>query len=116
MYFSKETDPAIDFSKVNLSILARLEGARTFAGVPFRISSHYRTPEHSVSVGGRSNSAHTKIPCTAFDITYSGGEMLYRIVRGAIHAGFTRIGINPHNLHVHIDCEESLPAPRLWIE
>ena len=116
MFFSKETDPAIDWEKVNHSIMSRLEEARRIAGVPFHISSHYRTPEHSVEVGGKLNSAHTKNPCTAFDITYTDNFQLFQIVLGAMRAGFQRIGINPRNHHVHIDLEDSLPHPRLWIE
>ena len=115
-YFTPEGDPKIDFSKVDKDALLRLEQAREKAGVPFKITSHYRTPEHSVAVGGFSKDAHTQIPCTAFDIAYSTTYEVYKIVTALLSAGFQRIGINAKNKHIHVDAETSFPTPRLWIE
>lgn len=36
----------------------------------------------------------------------------YLIVRGALGAGFTRIGV--YDRHVHLDCDPDLPPRVLW--
>lgn len=116
MYFSPETDKAIDWDKVDKTALAMLEKARSIAAMPFVITSNYRTPEHSVEVGGIKDDAHTRTPCAAFDVAYSNTFEVYKIVTAALAAGFQRIGINAKNKHVHLDNETSLPLPRIWIE
>ena len=115
-YFSPETDPGIDFERADPNALIMLDVARGIAGVPFKVTRSYSTPEHSVAVGGKADDAHTKVPTKAFDIEYWDTLSLWSIVMGCIKAGFTRIGINYLNHHVHADCELSLPNPRLWIE
>ena len=50
--------PSHEGSGVNMdsSFLAKLEEAREIAGIPFRITSGYRTKEHNTYVGGVPNS------------------------------------------------------------
>lgn len=116
MFFTPEKDTKIDFNNVDKDALLRLEQARGFANIPFVITSSYRTPEHSVEVGGSNSDAHTKTPCTAFDIAFSNTYEVYLIVTSLLKAGFNRIGINALNKHVHCDTESTLPTPRIWIE
>ena len=117
-YFTPTTDPKIDFSKVDVLSLLMLERARSISKIVFKITSHYRIPDHSVDVGGSMTDAHTRIPCGAFDIAYSNSKDLYMILDGVVRAGFKRIGVNNHNFHVHVDNESSdhFPSPRFWIE
>ncbi|HEY5139295.1 MAG TPA: D-Ala-D-Ala carboxypeptidase family metallohydrolase [Methylococcales bacterium] len=113
-YFTPETDPAIDFDKVDKPTLSMLNQARDKAGIPFIITSHYRTPQHSMEVGGLPNDAHTEIPCTAFDISCTSGRELFAIVKAALDAGFKRVGLN--HSHVHVDRSSKLPLNVLWVE
>ena len=113
-YFTKETDPKIDFEKVDHSALTMLEIARDIAGIPFKITSTYRTPEHSEEVGGFKGDAHTEIPCTAFDIACVDSVSRYRIVNACFYAGFKRIGFN--KVHVHVDASLTKPQGVLWLE
>lgn len=115
-YFTPENDPKIDFTKVDKAALARLEIARGKAGVPFVITSNYRTPEHSEEVGGFKDDAHTKNPCSAFDIACVDGNSRFRIVQALLAAGFNRIGINTKNNHVHVDADVTKPMNVLFIE
>jgi zinc D-Ala-D-Ala carboxypeptidase len=115
-YFTKEVDLKIDWDRVDPVALDQLNLARHVAGVPFRITSHYRTPEKSLAVGGSPTDAHTQVPCGAFDIAYTNTLESYRIVRGLIFAGFPRVGINARNRHIHADVSTSLPSPRFWVE
>jgi zinc D-Ala-D-Ala carboxypeptidase len=114
-YFS-EKDKAIDFKKVDMETLEKLDRARGFAGVPFKITSNYRTPEHCIDIGSKPDSAHTEIPCTAFDIAAGSANSMYFIVKGLYEAGFTRIGLNVKNGHVHVDDSPNKPPYVLFIE
>lgn len=113
-YFSKEIDTEIDFDKVDQTTLTMLNKAREEAGIPFNITSHYRTPGHSLDVGGLINDAHTEIPCTAFDISCNSGRELITIIKSVLNAGFDRIGLN--HSHVHVDNSTKLPRNVMWIE
>lgn len=115
-HFTKESDPKLNFEKVDPHALEMLEAAREAAGVPFRITSSYRTPEHTLEVGGLNGDAHTEDPCTSFDIAWADTLQLARIIDGLHIAGFERIGVNPFNFHVHADDSPKLPRPRFWVE
>lgn len=102
-YFSPLNDRKIDWEKVDLDSIVLLDHARDIAGVPFQITSSYRTPERSVLVGGSKTDAHTEIPCTAFDIycNWAGGKWnsraAFKIIAALIQVGFKRIGVNGKN-------------------
>ena len=115
-FFHPDTDPKIDWSKVDQNAIEMLDVAREHAAIPFRITSHYRTPEHSLTVGGSNTDAHTEDPCSAFDIAFTNTLELHSIISGLMVAGFERIGINIFNHHVHADNSEKLPTPRIWVE
>lgn len=113
-HFSQDTDKSINWDKVDLEALEKLDNARAIAKIPFVITSNYRSPEHSVSVGGSLTDAHTEIPCTAFDLRCSTATQRLIMVKALLEAGFTRIGFN--NNHIHIDCSKTLPQNVIWIE
>jgi hypothetical protein len=115
-HFSPETDPKIDFPNMDEMALLMIDDARSKAGIPFSITSTYRTPEHSVEVGGSGKDAHTEHPCSAFDIAYSSKPERARIIFACHDSGFIRIGINEKNGHVHVDNSPNLPSPAFWIE
>ena len=113
-YFDKQHDPMIDWSRVDPVALGMLSTAREIAEVPFKITSTYRDPEHSISVGGSLTDAHTENPCTAFDIGCGDARTRFKIIKGLIAAGFKRIGINQY--HVHVDNSKTHDQEVFWIE
>jgi|ERR1043166_2062350 hypothetical protein len=115
-YFNPATDPKINFLKMTDESLGMLEKAREIAGVPFVVSSSYRTPEHSIEVGGLNNDAHTEDLCSAYDIKYSDHSVRAKILYGLVMAGFRRIGVNKINHHIHVDNSTKLPKPAFWLE
>lgn len=122
-FFHPDEDRAIDWEKVGLNALKALDNARAIAGIPFKVTSNYRTPEHSVEVGGTGTDAHTEKPCSAFDIDCGGflGKKLdstkaFKIIFSCFLSGFTRIGINAKNSHIHVDMSKNLPNRVFWIE
>ena len=82
-------------------LLIMLDNARSIAGVPFRITSGYRTKQHNKKVGGVNGSSHTK--GLAVDIAVLSGSMRYRILDALFSVGFNRIGISSNFIHCDID-------------
>lgn len=119
-YFSRLNDPKIDFSKVDLEAITLLDHARGIAGVPFIVTSNYRTPQHSLEEGGFQNDAHTEVPTTAFDLYCMrpngkwNSQAAFKIVPALIQAGFNRIGCGDG--HIHADRSKVLPQNVLWLE
>ena len=105
------TSEFIQFSKMQPALLEKLDKARDIAGIPFHITSSYRSPEYNSIVGGVANSAHVR--GYAVDIRCLDSESRFKIVYGAFCAGFPRIGIGKN--FVHLDCDPSLPSPCIWL-
>lgn len=98
-------------SDINDVSLSRLDRARGYAGIPFILTSAYRSPDHEKSKGRSGNGAHTR--GRAFDISCRNNADRFTIVWSALKAGFTRIGIA--KTFVHLDDDMSLPNPRIWL-
>lgn len=95
---------------INPDSLKRLNRAREIAGIPFIVTSAYRSPEHNKRVGGAPDSAHLR--GRAFDIRCNNTRERYCIIHGALAAGFTRIGVGKS--FVHLDDDPSLPQCVIW--
>lgn len=97
--------------KMDYFFLKRLDRARGFAGIPFKINSGYRTKKHNKKVGGVEDSSHVK--GLAVDIKIKTSEERYIIVKALIRAGFDRIGIGES--FIHVDADESKQSPVIWV-
>lgn len=116
-YFNPEVDKKIDWEKVHIPSLIKLDKARDISGIAYHISSNYRTPERDKQLAGFTG-AHIEIPCSAFDIPYSTPHELFLILKGLFMAGFNRIGYDPTpgNLHVHCDGSLTRAQEVFWNE
>ena len=114
-YFSDEEfercSPSCKKEQCNADSLYRLDRAREIAGVPFVLSSAYRSREHEISKGRSGNGAHTE--GRAFDIRCSSSRERWLIVYAAMVSGFTRIGIA--NTFVHLDDSPNLTQSVIWL-
>lgn len=113
-YFDEEEfkcDGVICFDKMEPSFIHRLEAARKIAGIPFVITSSWRSVKRNKDVGGKDNSAHLR--GLAVDIKCNNNLNRMVIVRALVSAGFDRIGISDR--FIHVDADDSLPHPRLWL-
>jgi uncharacterized protein YcbK (DUF882 family) len=84
--------------------LQMLDDAREFAGVPFKITSGFRTPEHSHAIGSNDKSSHCK--GLAADIACGGSRERMEIIIALLTVGFDRIGIGDGFIHVDADVEK----------
>ena len=90
--------------------LMKLDLARGNAGIPFTITSGYRTKEHNAKVGGVSDSSHTL--GLAADISCNNSKDRLLIVSSLLRAGFNRIGIA--NTFIHVDLDYNKVQNVIW--
>lgn len=90
-----------DFSKMDKSFLKKLDKARGIAGIPFKLTSTYRSPAYNKKIGGVNGSSHTK-GC-AVDISCTRSRDRFIIITALLAVGFTRIGISDNFIHVDSD-------------
>ena len=99
---------------MDLSFVKRLDQARHFAGIPFIITSGYRSIKHNEKVKGVMNSCHCEIPCKAADILTSNSHSRYRIIRSLMDVGFTRFGIGENFIHVDSTVSKKKAHELIW--
>lgn len=92
------------------STLVKLAKARELAGIPFVISSGYRTEAHNYKVGGVLKSAHTR--GYAVDIAAENGRARLLMIEALLKAGFNRIGVAKS--FVHVDDDPDKPSKVMW--
>ncbi len=110
-----------EIKNLDLEFVAMLDRARHKAGIPFVITSGFRSPEDNFNAGGVQGSSHTK--GLAVDLRCHSSTELWHILDGLFSAGFTRIGIY-HRLqdnlimpaHVHVDASLDLPQNVTWLK
>ena len=98
-------------NNMDVDFLDMLDKAREFAGIPFVITSGYRTQAHNRQVGGKADSSHLQ-GCAA-DIACGTSRDRFLIVTALLHAGFDRIGIAGD--FVHVDCDWEKHAALVWV-
>lgn len=115
MYTPKYFSPT-EFSRLGCSIadmreelLYKLDCLREQLHHPITITSAYRTKEHELSKGRSGKSAHTR--GYAVDIAIPDNEYRFNVLKYAIPL-FSRIGVGSN--FIHLDCDVSLPYPRVW--
>ena len=98
-------------NKMQPEFLRMLDRSREIAGVPFKITSGYRTKEHNKLVGGVSRSSH--LTGWAADISCIDNRTRYHILSALIQVGFCRIGLA--QTFVHVDDDPTKPADVWWL-
>ena len=93
--------PTTDGGKMCIDFLHKLDEARELAGVPFKITSGYRSPQHNLDVGGRVGSSHIK--GLAVDIACVNSHQRQKILTALIQVGFKRVGIGKSFIHTDLD-------------
>lgn len=97
--------------------MQRLQQARTAAGVPFTITSGYRTAEHHEHLrrlGYKTGRRSAHLLGLAADIACSDSHHRAIIVGALMAAGFTRLGLAGSFIHVDADDARKV-SPAIWL-
>lgn len=98
-------DEAGSGKKMDEEFLLMLNEAREEAGIPFIITSGYRTKQHNEDVGGVADSSHLK--GLACDIASMDSRTRFLIVGALLEVGFNRIGIAGTFIHIDLDRDKT---------
>ena len=100
----------IEFN-MDKDFLSKLDDAREFANIPFKINSAYRTEEHNKSIGGSPNSSHIK--GLAVDISAKDSRTRFKVLEALINVGFNRIGVA--STFIHVDDDKDKSSDVIWV-
>ena len=103
--------PACSLQDMKQSAMSKLDTAREIAGIPFVITSAYRSPDYDRKKGRSGTGAHTL--GRAIDIRCHTSGNRFRIVEALIKSGFKRIGIAPG--FIHADDSEAHAQEVSWL-
>ena len=103
-------------SKMDGYFMEMIEALREELGFPFIVTSAYRCPQHPVEAPKKLSGAHST--GQAMDLAVHG-ENAYRLLSGALRAGFTGSLVNQkgNSRFIHLDNIKSSEGSRLrpWI-
>lgn len=85
------------FAKMNHDFLLKLDMCRDLAGLPFKITSSYRTPDKNRLVGGAPGSMHLK--GRAVDIVCTAAVARAVVMKIALNLGLS-VGVMKNGLHL----------------
>jgi zinc D-Ala-D-Ala carboxypeptidase len=119
-YFSLNEfeSPDLQGSGVNMdsNFLSMLDQAREYAGIPFRITSGYRTEQHNRKVNGKERTESSKgsshMYGLACDIACTNSKDRYTIITALMDAGFNRIGVG--STFIHVDSDPDKAQDVIW--
>ena len=103
-------NPPCKKSDMDTDFMRMLNNAREYAGVPFVLTSAYRTRKHELDQGRDGTSSHTK--GVAVDIQAVNSRVRYKIIYGLMRAGFNRIGVGRG--FIHADRDTAKPDSVIW--
>ena len=113
LHFEKHEfdSPDLPNSGVNMDdgFLQMLDDARGIAGIPFNITSGYRTKEYNKDLlkrGYKASKNSSHLIGKAVDISVQSGNQRYIILNALIQAGFRRLGVAKTFIHCDSDSIE----------
>lgn len=107
----KRASPSCSLSDMDETFMSKLDLARDIAGVPFIVSSAYRSVAYEKKKGRSGSSRHTL--GIAMDIRCYDNAVRFRIVNALLSVGFRRIGIA--SSFIHVDDGYPTSSPLIWL-
>lgn len=86
-------------------LVKKLDDARGIAGIPFKITSGFRSVQKNIDVGGKLNSAH--LTGEAVDLACSTSSNRWKMLNALLKVGFNRLEVA--KAHIHADISKTLP-------
>tara|TARA_R110000822_G_scaffold106754_7_gene235133 strand:+ start:619 stop:990 length:372 start_codon:yes stop_codon:yes gene_type:complete len=96
--------------------LELLDKARSEAGIPFKITSGFRTPEYNYQLKSRGypasiNSEHLKGLAADIAVTSPANRLI--IIEALLYVGFRRLGIGKN--YIHVDLSTTKRQDIVWV-
>lgn len=107
----KRASPSCSICDMSSDFLHVLDRCRETAGIPFVVTSAYRSPSYEKSKGRSGSGAHTR--GLAVDVRCRDNRERWLILFAALACGVCRVGLGSN--FVHLDMDSSLPSPRVWL-
>ena len=106
-------------SNMNYTFLEKLDQARGLAGIPFKITSGFRTEAYQNDLTRRGYKTAKKgtsphLKGLAADISVKDSRQRYIVINSLLLAGFTRIGIADTFIHVDLSTYEGHRQNVIW--
>jgi uncharacterized protein YcbK (DUF882 family) len=105
-----ECNPPCNKDDLSQIFLELLDSARHLSGVPFILTSGFRSKIYEIEQGRDGSSSHTK--GLAVDIKADNSVTRFKIINALISVGFNRIGIGKD--FIHVDMDKAKPEKVLW--
>ena len=99
--FDSKDMPGSGAKFMDNAFLQMLDDARSIAGIPFNITSGYRSEKINKLAGGVKNSSH--LVGRAADIAVRSGKERLIIIMALIQVGFRRVGVAQGFIHTDND-------------
>ena len=99
--------PKCELSDLNPKLVDTLIFAQRMCGIPFTITSAYRSQAYERSKGRKGSSSHCR--GLAVDVSTIDSHTRYKVLLGAALAGVPRIGVGKRFLHLDIDETKAHP-------
>ena len=110
-YFNKSEFS--NFEMMDEKLLSMLDEMREIYSYPIKITSSYRSPDHPIEAAKKEPGEHSY--GAAVDIVSDGGGKTFRLVKAAIEAGFTRIGVSRKKGFIHLGIGyPGAPEKTIW--
>jgi uncharacterized protein YcbK (DUF882 family) len=103
--------PACSLQDMKQCTITKLDKARDVAGIPFVLTSAYRSPAWDKARGRTGTGSHTTR--NAVDIRCNSETNRWKVVSALIEAGFNRIGIA--KTYVHADDSGTHSINVIWL-
>ena len=106
-------------SNMNYTFLEKLDQARGLAGIPFKITSGFRTEAYQDDLTRRGYKTAKKgtsphLKGLAADISVKDSRQRYIVINSLLLAGFTRLGIGDNFIHVDLSTYEGHRQNVIW--
>ena len=101
--FDSPDKPGSAKDNMNIYFIHRLDKCREFAGIPFKITSGYRTKKYHESLkmrGYKTSHKSQHLLGNAVDISTPDSITRYKVLSALINANFRSIGIGRSFIHV----------------
>lgn len=114
--FDSPDEPGSGAKHMDYGFLKMLDAARHHSGVPYRITSGYRTQahhDHLTAQGYKTSSTSAHLQGFAADIYARSNHARMMVIYGLVKAGFNRIGVG--RTFIHVDDHPDKRPDVMWL-